>query len=321
MQSVTPQNRHIESLTQEFLSVHWDRKKPLLIAYSGGPDSKALLYALIECGVAPHIAHVDHGWREESKEQALDLKAEAESLGCPFFSTRLVGAKKEDEARSARYDFFSTLAPKYAGIFIAHTLGDLAETVLKRVLEGAHLSNLGGMKPVSKRGAMNLWRPLLNVTRAQILEYLSSRSLCAINDPTNSDPTFLRARMRREILPLINQWFGKETFKNLALLSTRSYELQAYLELKTCSLSKEKGPWGTIFNLGGLEPIEVRYQLQRIAKESSLTFSRPVIETILKWVLSKEKSKQIIVKRKKIFVDNQRVWVFSEGPNTLEPSS
>ena len=258
MQSVTPQNRHIESLTHEFLSVHWNRKKPLLVGYSGGPDSKTLLYALIECGITPHIAHVDHGWREESQEQAKELQEEARSLGCPFFSKRIEGSKKEDGAREARYDFFAELASKYSAVVLAHTLGDLAETVLRRVLEGAHLSNLGGMKPVSKRGGMYLWRPFLSVTRPQILEFLASRSLTAFNDPSNSDPTFLRARMRREILPLINQWFGKETFKNLALLSTRSYELKQYLESKTRSVPKEKGPWGTIFNMGGLEPLEIR---------------------------------------------------------------
>ena len=107
MQGVAPQNRHIISLTQQFLAVHWDRKKSLLLGYSGGPDSKALLYALLENGVRPHLAHVDHGWREESREEAERLRKEADSLGCPFYSTRLNLAKKEDVARNARFAFFS----------------------------------------------------------------------------------------------------------------------------------------------------------------------------------------------------------------------
>src|SRR3990167_8782788 len=106
MQGVAPQNRHVTSVAQEFLSVHWDRRKPLLLGYSGGPDSKALLYALLECNVTPHLVHVDHGWREESRKETLELQEEARKLGCPFFSTRLENARKEDEAREGRYAFY-----------------------------------------------------------------------------------------------------------------------------------------------------------------------------------------------------------------------
>lgn len=288
------------------------------MGYSGGPDSKVLLYSLLECGVIPHIAHVDHGWRESSREEAHALKEEALTLGCPFFSTRIDVEKTEDAAREARLSYFASFKDQYEAVILAHTRNDLAETVLKRILEGAHLANLGGMQPVSKHGSMNIWRPLLPLSRSEILAYLSSRSLTAFEDPSNKDQTYLRARMRKEIFPLLNHWFGKETSKNLALLSERSYELKQYLDRKTKSVPKQKGPWGTIFDLSNLEPLEIRHQLQKIARSESLVFSRSVLDTLANWVLEFKKSKHLQVKQKKIFVDNQRVWVFFEGPTSLK---
>ncbi len=309
MQGVAPQNRHVTSVAQEFLSVHWDRRKPLLLGYSGGPDSKALLYALLECNVTPHLVHVDHGWREESRKETLELQEEARKLGCPFFSTRLENARKEDEAREGRYAFFVTFFPKYASLLLAHTLEDLAETVLKRILEGAHLCNLGGMQPVSKQNGMAIWRPFLRVKKRDLFEFLQERGLPALNDPTNADPAFLRARMRKEIFPLINQWFGKEIYQNLALLSERSYELKKYLDSRISSVPEYKGPWGAIFELKGLGLLEIRHFLLKLAKAHSIVFTRPVLNTLIHWVLSQETSKHLVVKNKKIYIDNQRTWV------------
>ncbi|MBU6446343.1 MAG: tRNA lysidine(34) synthetase TilS, partial [Verrucomicrobia bacterium] len=237
MQSVAPQNRHVPSVTKGFLSVHWDRAKPLLLGYSGGPDSKALLYALLEEGIQPHIAHVDHGWREESRAEALAIEKEASQLGCPFFTCRLTPKERsEDEARKERFAFFARLAPAYAALLLAHQADDLAETVLKRVLEGAHLSRLGGMREVDAQFGMTIWRPFLSLTRPEILDYLQSKELCPFEDASNQDPAYLRARMRTSLFPYLNAQFGKETRRNLCLLSTRAHELKDYLDRKVAPI-------------------------------------------------------------------------------------
>ena len=299
------------SLTQAFLNVHWDQKSPLLLGYSGGPDSKALLHTLLECGVRPHLAHVDHGWRAESGEQADMLRREAEELGCPFFSVKLNVEKKEDAARKGRFSFFATLFPGYQALLLAHQADDLAETVLKRVLEGAHLPALGGMQPVSQQYGMTLWRPFLRVRRSEILSFLEERSLSPILDPSNTDPTYLRARMRLEIFPFLNEHFGKESMDNLTLLSERSFELKQYLDRKVASVPVQKGPWGTLVDLAALEPIEQRHLLQKIAREQSLVLSRSHLETILHWIAEGAKSKFLTVKTKKIIVDQGRVCLIS----------
>lgn len=312
MQGVAPQNRHIASLTHEFLNVHWDRKKPLLLGYSGGPDSKALLYSLLECDIIPHLAHVDHGWREESSAEAEILREEAAKLRCPFFSIRLdLKDKKEDEARKGRFGYFSQLMPQYEALLLAHQADDLAETVLKRVLEGAHISNLSGMQPASRQYGMKIWRPLLNVRKSEILQFLEERSLKPFIDSSNTDPAYLRSRMRGEIFPFLNERFGKETTTNLVLLSERALEMKEYLDRQIERVSVQKGPWGVFAYLNGLETIEQRHLLQKIAREESLVLTREALETLLTWANTGQKSKYLVVKTKKILVDEGRVWFFS----------
>ncbi len=287
---------------------------PLLLGYSGGPDSKALLYALLECGVVPHLAHVDHGWREESTAEAEELRAEAALLGCPFYSVRLdLKEKKEDEARQQRFAYFRSLFPGFQALLLAHQADDLAETVLKRILEGAHLPFLGGMEPVSRQSGLVIWRPFLHVRRREILEYIQERSLKPLLDPTNSDPAYLRSRMRLEILPFLNDRFGKETTENLALLSERASELKAYLDKRIAKVKIQRGPWGVFVEFEGLERIEQRHLLQKIARDAALVLSRSMIDTLLNWIETGAQSKSLTVKTKKFLVDQGRVCLISLG--------
>src|SRR3990167_7791319 len=96
----------LPQIIQQFLKDHAKNQGPFLLGYSGGPDSKALLYSLLECGIKQlHLAHVDHGWRPESAQEAADLRLEADKLHCPFHTIRLTKTKQgnsEDQARRAR---------------------------------------------------------------------------------------------------------------------------------------------------------------------------------------------------------------------------
>ncbi len=294
------------SVTNAFLRVHWDREKPLLLAYSGGPDSKALLYALLECGVKPHIAHVDHGWRNESKEEAQSIEKEAENLGCPFFCTRLECEKKgEDEARKKRFSFFSSIFSSHAALLLAHQANDLAETAIKRLFEGAHLAHLGGMDEVSIAFGMPLWRPLLKVKKSEILSFLEERGLPFFIDPSNEDPRYLRARMRLQLFPYLNETFGKQVQDNLALLSERAFELKKFLDRQIEKIPIQTGPWGTLVNLNGYDPIEQRHLLLHLIP----TLNRDQLETLLKWINNGGKSKTLNTSSKKIWVDNGTVWI------------
>ncbi len=262
----------------KFLDEHWDRTSPLLLGYSGGPDSKALLYLLLEAGVRPHLAHVDHGWREESAAEAQALREEADGLGLPFHTVRLEPEPSELAAREKRLGFFSSLFEKipFQALLLAHQADDWAETALKRVLEGAHLVYLSGMKPISSLRGMTIWRPLLSIARRDLLRDLERRGLKAIEDATNRDPAYLRARMRVEMLPALSSSFGKEVSGNLALLAKRSLQLHDYLDRKTeeAFAQLQKGPWGWVLPPSSLEPLEICHLLQRL----KLNLSRTVLE-------------------------------------------
>lgn len=260
----------------------------------------------------PHIAHVDHGWREESREEAEQIAQEAASLNCPFHSTRLqLKDKTEEAARKGRYDFFSSLAPQFDALLLAHQAEDLAETVLKRIFEGAHLTRLSGMQKVSHQHGMRIFRPLLNVRRAEILQFLEERALIPLIDPSNDDRAYLRARMRSDLFPFLKDAFGKEVVGNLTLLSERSQELKEYLDQKINRVPFYQGPWGSLADFKGLAEIEQRHLLQKMAREESIVFTREVLETLLNWVKEGGRGKFLRVKTRKILVDQSRIFIFS----------
>jgi len=312
---------------QEFLLRHHDGKSPLLLGYSGGPDSKALLYALLECGVENlHLAHVDHGWRESSRQEAEELRRESERLNCPFHSIRLSLPEKgnqEDIARKERIRFFQSLFSHFAfqALLLGHHADDLAETVLKRIFEGAHLPFLSGMEPISTHQSMAVWRPLLNVKKKEIFRFLDEKRLNPIVDPTNLDPVFLRARMRTEIFPFLNRTFGKEICENLILLSQRGGELKEYLDGKIQpALQKvSQGPWGLLIEMEGLERIEKRHLLQKVAHSESVTLPRAILETLLNGLEDLVPNRRFKMGSKEIMIDRGILFFLADRfPAPLE---
>lgn len=300
----------------KFLIAHWDGKSPLLLGYSGGPDSKALLYAMLEAGCQTlHLAHVDHGWRPESAQEALKLEEEAKILGLPFHSIRLNPSEKNKEAvsREARLSFFRSLFDIYPfqALLLAHQAGDVAETALKRMLEGAHLPFLGGMEPMGKLHGMSIWRPLFSTKKEEVLAFLEKKNLRPLSDSTNFDPAFLRARMRIEILPLLAKSFGKEISDNLLLLAERASELKAYLEKKTESYAPHRGPWGLFGHLRNFERLEARFFLQKWAEIEKIHLTRTLLESALDTLESNRPNGRIAPR---VIVDRGAVFFLSAAP-------
>lgn len=198
-----------------------EKRGPLLLALSGGPDSMALFHLLKESQHPFEVAHIDHGWREESREEATYLQS---VVDVPFHLKKLQKAPKnlEDVARKERLAFYKEVLEKrkLGGVLLAHHADDLAETVLKRIFEGARLTKLVGLEKESVVDGILLLRPLLDFRKKQILSYLKDTKYFV--DPTNMD---LRSRMRRDILPLLTEHFGKEIVPSLCRLSAYSKEL------------------------------------------------------------------------------------------------
>ena len=187
----------------------------LLLAVSGGPDSMGLLHgaaAAVSTGTrrwSLAVAHLDHGLRPGSRDDARFVADAAASLGLPFHGQRVDVAhlavlerrSLEDAGRVARYRFLENVAPPGALIATAHTLDDLAETVILNLLRGSGLAGTTGIP--ERRG--RVVRPLIAERRSVLRGMLDSAGLPYRLDPGNADPAHLRNRVRAEVLPLLEQ--------------------------------------------------------------------------------------------------------------------
>lgn len=177
----------------------------IVCAVSGGADSMALLWAMYLLKDTWQLdlaaAHYNHGLRgEESDRDAAFVAEFCDRFSIPLYMEKgqVTAGKKglEAAARDARYGFFRTLPGKLA---TAHTADDNAETVLMHLVRGTGLKGLGGIAPSRE----NLIRPMLGVTRAQVLAFLEEYHISYITDSSNLTDSFLRNRIRHHVMPLL----------------------------------------------------------------------------------------------------------------------
>ncbi|MGH9897572.1 MAG: tRNA lysidine(34) synthetase TilS [Pyrinomonadaceae bacterium] len=216
-------------------------KEKVVVAVSGGADSTALFLALNELKKAGKlkidivVAHYDHGLRgSESKRDAQWVTDLARRFNCECEVGRvskpecesIYKGNLEQEARRVRYSFLNRVARRHDSGFVvtAHTLDDQAETILLRLLRGAASDGLAGIHPVrrlSQESNTMLVRPLLKWA-----QHHDTVTLCRQNnveyreDPMNEDLTFSRVRVRRILIPLLEQFNGRivETLSRMAEL-------------------------------------------------------------------------------------------------------
>lgn len=249
-----------------FLDRHRQTTLPLLVGFSGGPDSLALVHLLQDLNCEMHLAHFDHGWRAKSQEQVQRMAAFAATLRVPFHTMR---AKRPDTtengARNQRWDFFKKIFRygSFEAIALAHHLEDQAETVLKRLLEGAHLHNLRGMQSVIFKDGIPTWRPLMGYFKADLATVIRLKEEIPIEDATNGDRRYLRARIRKEIFPHLTASFGKNVAAPLARLGHKGQQLSHYLEIQTKHRVLQQEERGPYYDLTGAHPVEVDFVLSR----------------------------------------------------------
>ena len=201
------------------------RGDTVICAVSGGADSMALLFALYllrdKLSIQVQAAHFNHNLRgAESDEDEAFVRDFCKHYDIPLFvgSAQVVTGEKglEAAARDARYAFFHSLEGKIA---TAHTADDNAETVVMRLVRGTGLKGLGGICPV--RG--NIIRPLLNITRQEILSFLEEYHIAYRQDSSNAADDFLRNRLRHHVMPLLAQE-NPRLAENLSAMAQRLRE-------------------------------------------------------------------------------------------------
>lgn len=239
--------------------------EPIIVAVSGGADSTALLLALDELIRSAKIslklfaAHLDHGLRPTSRKDAVWVSNLARSLGHSAVISRskvreIADANKdnlEQAARGLRYDFLERTAKRKKARFVltGHTMDDQAETVLMRLMRGSAGSGLGGIeavRPLSKKGDVQLVRPLLWARRGDTQNYCRNHRQEFLVDEMNADEGYARIKVRKRLLPLMESFNARVVeaiSRSASLLREDSNELRenAAELLKKASLQNHSG--------------------------------------------------------------------------------
>jgi tRNA(Ile)-lysidine synthase len=181
----------------------------VILAVSGGPDSTALLSLAARWragrknGPVLVAATIDHRLRREAKKEAAAVGRLAKRLKIPHHTLVWTGKKPknglQEAARAARYSLLVGLAHKSGAeaVATAHTRDDQAETILHRIARGSGIKGLAGIRRQRERDGIVLLRPLLEIPKTRLVATLRQARIPFADDPSNRDPHFLRARLRK----------------------------------------------------------------------------------------------------------------------------
>jgi tRNA(Ile)-lysidine synthase len=247
--------------------------EPLLVLVSGGGDSVCLLDVAVRLGASVSALHVNYGLREGADADEAFVRELCERVGVRLHAERISlgeGGNLQDKARDARYALAERLAE--ADYAAAHTASDQAETVLYRLAVSPGSRALHGMAP--RRG--RLVRPLLEVTRDEVRDYLRARGLEWREDPSNADRRFARARVRHDLMEALRE-IGPAPERTIALTAAQLREEAELLDRAVDAALEELGG-GPAVSLSALReqpPALRRLVLRRLAGD------RPVPDDVL----------------------------------------
>ncbi len=303
---------------------------PVLIGCSGGADSVALVHLLHQFKqrfpINLHVAHVDHGWREESPQDAEYVRMLALRLDMSYHSIRLdsdaINGNREDYYREERRAYFADLCHSYGfhAVALGHHADDQAETVLKRLFEGASLTAIQAMIPVSSYDEVLVWRPLLPVRKKEIVAWLESKGIQHIKDSTNSDERYMRARMRHTLIPHLSNLFGKNITGNLCSLAHDAALLREEIE-EELDYYRDR-----IFSTEEVRSIDLGSDMPRcslvlsaLIKEVCIgaLLNREILTTVRRLLRKKAANKQILLAQSKIRIDRGSLSFWRKAPSLL----
>ncbi len=246
-----------------------DARASVLLAFSGGADSMALLHLLAEDakqkGFSLTLAHVNHGIRGEEALRDRDFcRAQAERYGLeicildadvPALAAQS-GRGLEEEARAVRYEYFEALMQErnIPLLVTAHHADDQIETVLFHLARGCALPGLCGISPVRSFGNGFLVRPLLEASRNTILQFVKNEGLTYVSDSTNEDVTYARNKLRCEVVPVLEELFSNPQERVAAMTAALREDQDALFSMAKAFLKEQDGEALSVEALLALHP-------------------------------------------------------------------
>ena len=187
----------------------------IIVGVSGGPDSMALLHILIRLKKALDlqiiVAHVNHNTGRKGQFEEQKFVEEYAKKNSLVFETMTIKEYGDDnfhnEARSIRYNYFNSLVKKYHAkyVFTAHHADDLIETILMSIVRGSTLKGYSGFSKTVKMSNYYIIRPLIQVTKDEIYNYLNKNKIKYMQDSSNTKDVYTRNRFRKYIVPEFNK--------------------------------------------------------------------------------------------------------------------
>lgn len=227
----------------------WLPALPVAVAYSGGADSSALLQACARRWPGQVAAiHVHHGLQAAADGFEAHCRATCSALQVPLAVVHVdarhqPGQSPEDAARRHRYGALAqhaqtAFATPMASMALAQHADDQVETLLLALSRGAGVAGLAAMPAQWSRDGLDWHRPLLGVSAADIRQWLAAHALAWVEDPSNSDPSFTRNRIRAQLLPALEQVFPqfRDTFARSSAHAAQAKRLQ--LDLAQADLQR-----------------------------------------------------------------------------------
>ena len=269
-----------------------------LLGFSGGPDSVALFFLLLNAGIPFDIAIIDYQVREQSKEEVKYAKFLANTYKKEIFifqSPRFFG-NFENQARKIRYHFFEQIIKekKYDCLILAHQLNDRLEWFLMQLTKGASLGTLLGFERVEARESYKIIRPMWEITKDEILYFLENQiQKKYFLDASNQDLSFLRNKIRNYFSNPLIQENKNGILKTFQLLTQEKQKL--YPKIK---IQKIKG----IFYFFSQNTHLNLYYIDKILKQLGYIMSQKQREEILKQRYCMILGKQFIIDRNEKFI-------------------
>jgi len=242
------------------------------VAVSGGPDSVALLSALVS--LAPQrelrltVLHVNHALRPQAEQEQGLVESLCQGWQLPCVVEMLSPAKVrsgiETWARVERYRFFQAARERYGldAVTLAHTLDDQAETVLFRLLRGSARRGLAGIPPTREGWII---RPLLGCTRQEVMAYVTAQHLPYATDASNADLRYTRNKIRHILLPFLEREFSPQVRRHLATLAETFRVEEEWLESLATAARERAQESPSVISLERLaaEPVALRARILR----------------------------------------------------------